>query len=1102
MALKELIKAFGNFFFSGPPFPDSCVADKIQHFVGRQEECKAILEHLIDKLTRIVAIYGPPGYGKTSLVITVAHLLREMGIPVYLISLRGMKHREELVSTLLSIFAEVPNPQMSAHDVLIGCLRQLKSRFVLMLDDADDFLESGDAKLREEFLRFVEQILERCSRIKLLIACHERLDCLRLKHSVQLVGVSELDRVASGDLVKLLLPDVSDTDCNCIVQVCGQVPLLLCLMCSFVTELNVSVTELLSASKISPLLNKALDDDSFCYSARPKVIVSTCIERLGFFLKSFGIDEAKIALNLKTEVETREKLGSLKRKSLIECNDDFETYKIHSVFRSIIEEKIVTDEEMGAVFNTAKGRYHLYKFGVANERNLTGRSNEALATFVDNREDIISSLVNGAKDDELFSTVVNVLAKAELLLFTGLRDELLFNLIYDTAIEEAKRRNTVVAKKNLTAAKSFGCYWGWSSSDHPTCDPFLQKGFTDAADCPAKLLCYYGVHQIHCGELEKGMSLLTSSVDRLSSGCDEKVLKELVYLVLAECHRIKQEQEMASHFENLSIWDTTPTAPTSIAEDDSLQNDVMIIVDDGSFCVTATNLIDLVLESFDGNGTAPVIDRPLQFLLDSFATFGRFHNSRGQLDAISVVKESKRLLEYRDRISQVSPIINLLQTEFEIDPADISFSHLDQFLSSQNPIERYNITKQMLQSHLSLLQRLTTDDLDRADTLNVLLCSPIASVVRQTLFVDSLKLFENVPGIDFEDLAGSYDTLGSILLLTKDYSGAQDSFQKGVRLREVNDGDPAEIISSLTIIGEINFKLNNEVEAEKAFQSALSLRKSLGVYDTANIYATLGECHFSHGNYNKALGALQDALQLREKHLGEHTLTAASFHEVGLVFFEMKDYESAKEAFHEARRMSRKSPGQERNTAIYCHHVARLYYELRSERNLVLARAFCQQALAPRLKLGNREMASRLHLLGCIHFAKGDLPSALQAFQKASRLQKETLVDHPDTASTFCATGHANLMLGDNTSAVNAFQEASRIRSNLLGDHEDTARTYHWLGVAQYHLGDINGAMESLQKAVRIGKGILPVDHPDTAESLKLLNAVYEALSVNELDCD
>ena len=188
---------------------------------------------------------------------------------------------------------------------------------------------------------------------------------------------------------------------------------------------------------------------------------------------------------------------------------------------------------------------------MANERYLTGHSNQALSAFLDCRESIISSLVNGAKNDELYVIMfVKVLAKAELLLFMGFSDEETgFNTVYDAAVEEATKRQNAVDKQKLLAAKSFG-HWGWFFSDHQTWDPSLETDFTNAAGCPAKLLCYYGVHQI-LGKMGEGMSLLKSSVDRLTSSCDEQVLKGLAYYVLEDCHWRKQEQERASYYENL-----------------------------------------------------------------------------------------------------------------------------------------------------------------------------------------------------------------------------------------------------------------------------------------------------------------------------------------------------------------------------------------------------------------------------------------------------------------------------------------------------------------------------------------------------------------------
>ena len=85
--------------------PNSSIPDEIPNFVGRDKECKAVEDHLTDEVTRLVNVWGPPGFGKTSVAIRVAHHLKEKNIPAYFVSVRGMESKEDLVSKLLSMFA-------------------------------------------------------------------------------------------------------------------------------------------------------------------------------------------------------------------------------------------------------------------------------------------------------------------------------------------------------------------------------------------------------------------------------------------------------------------------------------------------------------------------------------------------------------------------------------------------------------------------------------------------------------------------------------------------------------------------------------------------------------------------------------------------------------------------------------------------------------------------------------------------------------------------------------------------------------------------------------------------------------------------------------
>ena len=120
--------------------PESCVPNEIPHFYGRQKDHLTGCEN-----TRLVVIWGSPGFGKTSVAINIAHRLLENRIPVYFVSLRGMRSKNELVSKLLSIFADVKQtPHLLPSHWLIQCLRQIQNPFVLILDNADDLLESED----------------------------------------------------------------------------------------------------------------------------------------------------------------------------------------------------------------------------------------------------------------------------------------------------------------------------------------------------------------------------------------------------------------------------------------------------------------------------------------------------------------------------------------------------------------------------------------------------------------------------------------------------------------------------------------------------------------------------------------------------------------------------------------------------------------------------------------------------------------------------------------------------------------------------------------------------------------------------------------------
>ena len=1090
----------------------------IPHFVGRLEECRAILDQLTNGSTRLVDVWGPPGFGKTSVAIDVAHQLRQMKIPVYFTSLRGMTTKDDLVSKLLGIFVDAKQAfHVSPSDWLIQCLQQQQTPFVLILDNADDLLESGDTKVKEDMLRFTEDILAQCSHIKILITSRESHEYLSYKFPIHLERVGVLDDNDSGYLVKTLLPDVSESDRNNIVKACGQVPLAMRLMCSMVREENVSVSELLEETKISPLV-EVLDNERFSNDARLKTIINTSFQRvtaherdafvsLAVFPGRFGIHETKAMLNLKTIPKTKKRIASLKRKALIECTGDFESFAIHSLLRSFVEEmrRNVQMQVLRDVFNTAQRRfyeYNLSNYEAANEKYLTGRSNEALAAFQSRRENVILSFLNGVKDEKIYDKVVKVLSKGELFLYTVLiNEEVLFNTIYDAAVEEAKAKENWVDKQNLLAAKSFE-QWGWFTSDHQTWDYSLYSDCSCVADCPVKLLCYHGIHQILCSEVDKGVWLLKNCVKRLSERCDEKVLKALIYQLPAVWGQIEQEDETVSDRLNLHA---SESRSTSTNEEDWVQTLYSKMVDDAVFFFVGMKLLTK-------SGRAGDCDREFKAAMNSAELCGRCHADG--LRGLHIGKFMKESVQLTEGSGCRAAVLNATLKLLGVDPSSVDVNQIK--FPSMETMQDYDVAVGFINFILNFYLTKSIPggerrDLHKTDTsTNFLLKSNV--FLFKTGIENTLKTHEMVPGIDFKDLAISYDNFATLLKLANDYSGALASFQHAIRVRNEHAGNPVDIAESLARIGCVYFEMNKDIEAEKAFQSALELRKQTGVYDhldTAVIYNTLATNYFSRGNFTKALIALQEALAVREKQLGEHPHTAVNLNDIGYAYYMKGDFESGRDEFLKAVDMYTKLGDKGFDSATGCDNLALSYYQLG---NLDLARQFCQEALVRRLELLGEHIktAKSLHLEGLIHAKMEDNKSAVESFQKASKMRSNLLGDHDDTAESFGFLGQSHYRLDEQESAVKAFQEAARIRSNTLGNqegivlmesHRKTAVIYHWLGIAQSGLGDLRGALESLQESLRLTREA-PVEDQDTDKALQLLNSIYVALSAGELDCD
>ena len=982
--------------------PASCVPDEIPNFYGRQEECEAILGHVAgSKTTRLVNIWGSPGFGKTSVAITIANRLREKNIAVYFVSLRGVKSKDDLVSKLLSIFTDVKQvPHISPSHWLAQCLQQLQNPFVLILDNADDLLESGDTTIKEEVLRLLKDILTQCCHIKLILTTRESLDYLKHEVPIHLERVGILDKISSAKLVKSLLPNVSENNSASILKECGQVPLAMRLMCGIMKGENVPLNELLEELKTSTLV-EVLDDDRLPHYSRLKSLINTSFLRLSpkereafvslaVFPGNFVAEEARAVMSLEkaTERSCMKILRALEAKSLIESLDHFRSFTIHSLLRSFIDEKKFCDGATKTTFERAQLRFYgfyISSFEDANKKFFTGHSNDAVETFVSRRETILKSLVNGTRKDELYAKTTEVLSKAELFLFSVLHDEqLTFNRLYDTAVEEARRNKHCDIERKLLAAKSFGCL-GYFFLNEQNPDSPLQHNFIDVVDCPPKLLCYGGIYQLLCGKLEEGILFLKRSVDRLNNDYGEKVFTILAYHVLAVCHRKQEDNVIASDFEIAcsdeceAATDLSPTFCSLFLRDRKSHfscplRDSVAERDAFFFALTA----ELLPSLYKALGDEAEIELPLSVITSSLLVM--------QNVLLALFKESRvhfRILEtccvgldrlncYKEAAEGFYMITGQLEKDFgNHEDTARNYHYLG---LAQKELKEYKAARCSFQKALKMRTKLlretteTTRGIDMLrETLNSLSCyslvlyesanstsSDVDNIMAACEELDSIITLKNLdfPRVYLRELGAVCNNLGSYFLEKDDYDNALMLLQLSIRIKEKNLGDDVDTIASLNNLGLTYLKMKRCCESEKSYRRALELSMSLGINDrehTALSFHGISMVHFERGDYTEAEKAEFQCLRLCQEHLEDHPLKAVSFHQLGNINNKMSKYEAAINQFQEAVELKRLLFGNHPETALS-------YYEL--------AKA--------QIALGDlSQAAATLQLLGCTCEALG-----------------------------------------------------------------------------------------------------------------------------------
>jgi len=840
-----------------PFFSNAVLPSVVPNFTGRQSECEDIIRHVTSDSTRLVSICGSPGFGKTSVAIAVGHAVQSRGIPVYWISLRGLHSKADLTSKFLSFLRQptthtkLPDQRLSIDDEICLLFSEISEPSVVIIDNADDLLETGYPKLKEEVIQLFGEILRRNQKVTFVVTTRESLDYMDLNFQGHWeLRIKPLDDASAQTLVSELLPNAGVADSTQIAHICGQVPLAMRLMCSLVSEEDSArprhfLDVFMTSSKGSFL--ETLDNPDYPTSHRLQFLFDSSFQRLtaheqealvslSILPDNFSTEVAAAVLGKTGTIEATKILRSLRRKSLIDSSSKPGVFTMHKLLQSFARDK--GEQEMTETILESRGRlktFYISIFEKLNEQFLSGNSMAAYIAFYEDKEKIIESLVESCSDSKTADRVFDILVRGELFLhslFWGPYERKFFDDIYDAAIKAASgHRKDKYISQLLTSRALEEILYGKEGK----AKQFLSKVNEIQAASPlvphhekGKYLCYLGIHFLFEEEPKIGVESLKAALSflRNCNNPEQTILKVVIFQILAVYYRSLNDLSSASTFYDKALHECRGVK----------DRDLLVISSMTRETKKTTNEIHIQSDS------EILLNQPLKCeiaLLLSEATTS-FSDSDTKQYTSSLVLQ---VLERVEREVKVS--VGLLGFQRNV-------TLLLWALNYEDPIKLY---MSRINYHQTELEKYKNGSCQQKE--------------ESSGFTD----------IHNEALAKCYKYLAEVYKERMNYPEALQAIQQALLVTKMHFGEEHESTAdSYRQLGVTQHEMHDYKAALQSHQRALAIRIKLFGEEhesTADSYRQLGVTQHQMHDYKAALQSDQRALAIRIKLFGEeHERTA------------------------------------------------------------------------------------------------------------------------------------------------------------------------------------------------------------------------------------
>ena len=888
-----------------PSLPKSCLDPMVPYFTGRQKECKEIVGLVTSGSTRIVSIWGSPGFGKTSVAIAVGHHLHSQGMPVYYLSLQGLQSKSDLTSKLLSLFRqpvakdEQNQQRLSIDDELCYLLSGMSDHFTIILDNADELLCDG-ANMEVNFLK---DILRRTKKVTLIITTRKSLEFINMRFpGYQAVRISPLDESSSQKMVQQILPKATDSDCRRTAQICGHVPLAIRILCGLISEDDVepsqSLSDFLNALESKNILDM-LDNPDYSSDLRLKLLFNSSFQRLpaqekealvslSVLPEMFDVTVAAAVLGISETSQAKKVLFYLRRKSFLESSTKHGSFSMHQLIRSFANQR--EEHEMKEAILRARARlcaFYVSRFEKLNEKFLTGDSMLAFIDFYEDEQSITQSLKEGCSDSKTANRVFEVLVKAELFLYSVYwREESSFNKIYDSALEMALKLEENVFHRQLLVSKAlYQVTWGKGNTIQLLSEAMDEEAASWSLvsnDDKGKRLCYSGIHQLVKGQREAGVQSLKEAVSFLSGKPEQRILRIIAFQIIATYPGMSEfvsntfQERQSPETRQLLLIPAMESAGKKIEEKRMTQQPlkleiISLMIDAAKHLIgteTKRCIIDAAKQMTKGNGKSPVQSSLGSFIFQSNVKITLEYAMRQDEDACEIPK---------GRITSCHETAVNLHKRAKTAPAQqaCARSKLIRPRSKQSFHAPSRLRRPVTAAQLSTLpHRHHTFGNTQQQRDSYLISTPQAGQQAHDL--------EN--GEEHSNTADSYQLLGDAQHEQGDFSAALQSKQRALNIK-------------LQLFGEHHSS-------------------------TADSYHSLGDTQHAQGDFTSAIQSTQRALDIRHKLFGEeHSTTAESYHSLGITQQKTGDFASALHSAQCALDIRRKLFGEEHSSTAESYHL-------------------------------------------------------------------------------------------------------------------------------------------------------------------------------------